>query len=120
MRAAVGRGNRVAVGGYEPVGIRSPCDSPLAAAMAAGAARPAFEDVRMHKRIVMDRGGEEVLKPVGEMECLLLGHVLDAAQKLRRARPANFHSAEQIRLRAGHLEDALRLEGGFAAEDLRV
>ena len=34
--------------------------------------------------------------------------------------PANFNAAEQISLRARHLEYAIGLEGGLRSEDLRV
>ena len=54
------------------------------------------------------------------MEGGLLRHVLDAAQKLLGAGPADLDAAEQIGLRARHLEDALRLEVRLGAEDVRI
>ena len=54
------------------------------------------------------------------MERGLLRHVLDAVQKFARARPADFDSAEEISLRARHLEQPLRIELGLGAENLRV
>src|SRR5262245_12402254 len=54
------------------------------------------------------------------MERGLLGHVVDPAQKLLGAGPADLDASEQIRLRASHLEDALRLEMRLCSEDLRI
>ena len=54
------------------------------------------------------------------MERRFFGHVLDAAQQLLGAGPADFDAAEQIGLRARHLEHALGLEVGLVAENLRV
>ena len=54
------------------------------------------------------------------MERRLFRHVVRAVQQLRRAGPADFDAAEQIGLRARHLEDALGLEVRLGAENLRV
>ena len=54
------------------------------------------------------------------MEGRFLRHVVDAAKKLLGARPADFDAAEQIGLRARHLEHALGLELRLGAEDLRI
>jgi hypothetical protein len=81
MRAAIGRRDSVAVGVQEAVGIRRPGHRPLRAAMRAGFSRTAGEDVRMDQRGAGERFGQIVLQPVGEMECRLFGHALDAAQQ---------------------------------------
>src|ERR1700722_15981026 len=54
------------------------------------------------------------------MKAVLGGHVLDALEQFRRAVPANLDAAEQIGLRARHLEQPLRLEDGLGAENLAV
>ena len=88
--------------------------------MSASLAGFAGEDIRMHQGIVVDRGGEKVLQAFGEMEGLLLRHVIDAAQHFLGAGPADLDSAEEIGLGARHLEDALRLERRLRPKDLRV
>ena len=54
------------------------------------------------------------------MERRLFRHILDAAQQFLGARPADLDAAEQIGLRARHLEYALGLEMRLGAENLRV
>ena len=54
------------------------------------------------------------------MERRLFRHVFDAVQKLFGAGPADFDAAEQIGLRARHLEHALGLEMRLGAENFRV
>ena len=74
----------------------------------------------MHQRVGVDRGGQIILQAAGEMERVLGRDVVDALQQLRVAGPADFDAAEQIGLRARHLEQALRLERGLGAENLRI
>ena len=120
VRAAVGRRHGVAVGGEEAVGIRRPGDRPFAGAVRAVAARFAGEDIRMHQRVGMDGGGEIILQAAREVETVLGRHILDALQQRGIAAPADFDAAEQVGLRARHLEQALRLEGSLGAEDVGV
>ena len=120
VRAAVGCRHRVAIGGEEAVGVRRPGDRPFAGAMGAVAARFAGEDIRMHQRVGVDSGGEIVLQAADEVEFVLGGHLFDALQQRGIAAPADFHAAKQIGLRARHLEQPLRLEGGFGAENIGV
>ena len=54
------------------------------------------------------------------MECRLFRDVLNAAQKLFGAEPADFDAAVEIGLRARHLEHALGLELRLVAENLGV
>ena len=114
------RRDRVAVGGDEAVGVRDPGDRPFDRAVAAGLADLAGEDVGMDQRRAVQRRGEVVRQAALEVERLLLRHVVDAREQRLGARPADFDAAEQIGLRARHLEDARRLERGLGAEDLRV
>ena len=74
----------------------------------------------MNQRGAGERLRQIILEPVGEVERRLFGHVLDAAQQFLGARPADFDAAEQISLRARHLEHALGLEMRLGAENLRV
>ena len=120
MGAAVRRRHGVAIGRQEAVGVGGPGDRPFAGAVGADAARFAGEDIRMHQRVGVDRGGEIVLQAAGEVEAVLGRHVVDALEQRRLAAPADFDAAEQIGLRARHLEQALRLEGGLGAENLGV
>src|SRR5262249_4112426 len=84
------------------------------------AAVPAGEDVRMHQRVGMDGSGEIILQTSGEVEAVFGRHVLDALEQLRRALPADLDAAEQVRLRARHLEQALRLEGRLRTENFGI
>ena len=93
---------------------------PIARRRAADLAGAAGEDVGMHQRRVLERRGQIILQPVGEMEGGLLRHVVDAAQKLLGAGPADLDAAEQIGFGARHLEHALRPEMRLGAEDVRV
>ena len=120
MRAAVLRRDRVAVGRHEPVRVRHPRDRPFDRAVAAGLADLAGENVGMDQRRAVQRGGEEVDQAALEVERLLLRHIVDAREQRLVARPADLDAAEQIGLRARHLEQARRLERGLGAEDLRV
>src|SRR3954452_3026700 len=68
----------------------------------------------------MNRGGEVILQPAREMEAVLGGHVLETFQQPRITAPADLDAAEQIGLRARHLEQPLRLETGLRAKDFRI
>ena len=120
MGAAIRRRHRVAVGGQETVGVGGPGHRPFAGAVGAVAARFAGEDIRMHQRVGVNRGGEIILQAAGEVKLVLGRHVFDALEQRRVAAPADFDAAEQIGLRARHLEQALRLEGGLGAENVGV
>ncbi|MEY9475271.1 hypothetical protein ABH992_007670 [Bradyrhizobium yuanmingense] len=118
--AAVGRRHGVGIGGKEAVGIRGPGHRPFAGAVRAVASRLAGEDVRMHQRVGVDRGSEIVLEAAREVERRFRRHVLYAFEQLGRAVPADLDAAEQVGLRARHLEQALRLERGLLPEDVGV
>ena len=117
--AAVRRRNGVAVGVEEAVGVGGPGDGPLRAAVLADLARLAAEDLGIDQRRVLQRLGQIVLQPFLEMERGLLRHV-GAFDHFLGAGPADFDAAEQIGLRARHLEHALGLEMRLGAENLRV
>ena len=74
----------------------------------------------MHQRVGVDGGGQIILQAAGEVEGVLGRNVLDALEQFGRALPADLDAAEQIGLRARHLEQALRLEGRLGAEDVGV
>src|SRR2546430_17317817 len=88
--------------------------------MGAVASRFAGEDIRMHQRVGVDRRAEIILQAAREMETILGRHTLDALQQRGIAAPADLDAAEQIGFRAGHLEQALRLEGRLGAELVAV
>ncbi len=117
--AAVRRRNGVAVGVEEAVGVGGPGDGPLRAAVLADLARLAAEDLGVDQRRVLQRLGEIVLQPFLEMERGLLRHV-GAFDHFLGAGPADFDAAEQVGLRARHLEHALGLEMRLGSENLRV
>src|SRR5262249_24375009 len=116
VRAAVGRGNRVAIGGQESVAVRRPRHRPLRSPMYADLAPAAGEDVRMDQRGAVDRSGQILFEPVGEMEGSLLRYALDAAQKFLGARPADLHAAEQISLERAILNTRSGLKCAFATK----
>src|SRR4051794_26800239 len=68
----------------------------------------------------MDGRAEIVLQAPGKVKAVLGRDILEAPQQFGIAAPADFDAAEQIGLRPRHLEQALRLERGFAAENLGV
>ena len=78
------------------------------------------EDVRVHQGIGMDCSCQIILQAAGKVKRCLGLYVFDAFQQLGIAAPADFDAAEQIRLRARHLEQALWLEGRLRAEDVGV
>src|SRR3954463_5661383 len=120
MRAAIRRWNSIAVRLDEAVGIYRPPHRPFGRAVATGLAGAPGKNVRMHQGRALDALGEIVAQPFGEMEGRVLRYVLDVFQQRFGAVPADFDPAEQIRLRARHLEHALGLESRVAAENLRI
>ena len=80
MRTAIGCRHGVDVGGEEAVGIRGPGHRPFAGAMRAVAARFAGEDVGMHQRVGVDRGGQIILQAAGEVEGRFRRNILDALE----------------------------------------
>ena len=120
MGAAIRRRHGVAIGGQKAVGVGGPGHRPFAGAVGAVAAGFAGEDIGMHQRVGVDRGGEIILQAAGEVKAVLGRDVVDALQQRRIAAPADLDAAEQIGLGARHLEQALRLEGGLGAENLGV
>src|SRR5580704_9184427 len=74
----------------------------------------------MNQGLATQRPGQEIQETAGKTERFLRRHAFHAVQELGRAYPADFDASEQIGLRAGHLEDALRLQPRLGAEDLRI
>ncbi len=120
MGAAILRRYGIAIGRQKAVGIGGPCHSPLAGSVGTDASGFAGEDVRVHQGVGVDRGAKIILQPARKVKTVLGRHVVDALQQCRVAVPADLDATEQIGLGAGHLEQALRLEGGLGAEDLGV
>ena len=120
MGAAVRRRNGVAIGIEKAVGVGGPGHRPLRRAVRAGLLRGAGENLGMHQRRAGERLRQIVLEAVGEMERRFLRHVVDAVQQLLGAGPADFDAAEQIGLRARHLEHALGLEMRLGSENLGI
>src|ERR1700745_2975328 len=106
MASAVRVWNGVAVGIEKAVGIGGPADGPLHCAVRADLAGAAGENVGMDEGGAGECFGQIVLESIGEMKRSLFGHLLDAAKDLLGARPADFDAAEQVSLRARHLENA--------------
>ena len=120
VRTAFRRRNRVAVGGGEAVLGRHPGDRPFERAVAAGLRDLAGEHLVGDEFLSLDVAGEIVLQPVREAEARLGRNGVGAGEKRRRAAPADLDAAEEIGLRARHLEQAPRLEVRVLAEDLRI
>ena len=118
VRAALRRGNGVAVGIEEAVLVGDPAHRPFHRAVAAVVLDAAGEQVLGDSRLAVDGGLQVFLQPAGEMEGGFLRRIV--GDQRFRARPADLHAAEQVGLRAGHAEQALRLEGGAFAEDFLV
>ena len=74
----------------------------------------------MHQGIGVDRGRQIILQAAREVKAVLGRDVLQALQERRVAAPADLDAAEQIGLGTGHLEQALRLEGGLGAENVGI
>ncbi len=113
VRAALGRRDGVAVGAGDS--CRRPRSRPIAHSTAPGpssiSTRPEkMSDVR--SGLTLDRGAEIVLETAGKAEGLLLRHVVDADQKVRRAGPADLDAGEEIGLGPCHREEAGGLQMG--------
>ena len=120
VRAAVGRGNGVAVGVDEAVLDRHPGDRPFDRAVLAVLLHLAGEDLVDHQFLALDVGGQIVLQAAGEAKHRLRGNLALRIETSGRAAPADFDAAEQIGLRARHLEQALGIEFRRLAENLLV
>ena len=118
VRAAVGRRDRVAIGMDEAVLAGEPGHRPFDRAVLAGLLDLAEERLLDDRLLALDVGGEIILQAAGEMEHRLGRDLAVAAEQRGRAAPADFDAAEQIGLRARHLEDARRIEFGAGAENL--
>ena len=118
--AAFRRRDGVAIRVQEAVVIGDPGDGPFDRAVAAFLLGLAGEDVGVNEGVALDFAAEIFAQAVFEVEGFLLRNVVDALQQRLVARPADLDAAEQIGLRLGHGEDALRLELGALAEDFRV
>ena len=118
VRAALAGRNGVAVGAAEAVVVGDPGDGPLDRAVLAFLLDVAGEDLLGDQRLAGDLGEEIVLEAAREMEHRLGGRVV--LDERRIAAPADLDAAEEIGLRARHLEEARRLEVRALAEDLLV
>ena len=121
VRAAVRGRDRVAIGMDEAVRRPRATRSPIRPSRAC----PSFsiladEGLVGDQRLALDIGGEVVLEAAGKVEHRLGRDLVWVGDQRRRAAPADLDAAEQIGLRARHLEDARRIEAGVLAEDLRV
>src|SRR5436189_5674435 len=74
----------------------------------------------MNEGSALDGRGLIIIQAIGKIEGSLLRHIRDAAKKLLGANPTDFDSAEQVRLRSRHLEDAFGLELRMGAKKIRV
>ena len=119
VRAALGRRNGVAVGTDEGVPA-VPGHRPFERSVAAGLLRAAGEDFARHLIVLGKRLLEIVLETAGEMEDGAFRRVRAFAEERGVAAPADLDAAEQIRLRARHVEQAVRVEAVALAEDRLV
>ena len=88
--------------------------------MAARLVELARKNLVRHQHRAVDLLGEVVLEAARKAEACFGRHAFDGFNDGRSAAPADLDTAEQIGLRAGHLEDAARVEMQLVAEDLRV
>ncbi len=123
MRATLRRRHGIGVGMQKTVRTFHPRASPFHAAGAAavgrfrqlGLVRPGF---RNGPRQLADFGGQAVLQPTRKMQHGLGRRVV--ADQGRRARPADFHAAEQIGLRPAKPVQPGRAERQNGPENLRI
>ena len=118
MGAAFAGRDGVAVGAEIAVAGK-PGDRPFDRAMAALLLGPAGED-RHDGLLLAELGGEVIGEAARKVERRLLGNAVLAVEELGCALPADLDPAEEVGLGAGHGEQALGLEGGALAEDVRV
>ena len=120
MRPAVGGRDGVAIGMNEAVVAREPCDRPFDRAVLARFLDPAGERLVGDELLPLDVGGEIVSQAPGEMKRGLRRDFRAFADERGRAAPADLDAAEQIGLRARHLEHARRIKPRLSAENLRI
>ena len=118
MRAAFRRGHGVAVEGLEAFLVHRPGDRPFDTAAFAELVL-ADEGQGGQRLAPFEQRGEIIGKPAGEMEPLLLRHLLGPVDG-GVAPPADLDAAEEIGLGARHAVEGRRLELGLVAEDLRI
>ena len=115
VRAAFAGGDGVAVRAGESVLVGNPGDGPFDGAVFAFLLDVAGEDFLGDVGAAGDFGGEIVLQAAGEVEDGLGGGVV--LDEGRIAGPADLDAAEEVGLRARHLEEAGGLEVRAFAED---
>ena len=120
MRAALGRGNGVAVGGRETVIAAEPGHSPLHGAVASFLLDTTREYLVRHAVLALDALGQEVLQPAGEVKHCLVRRLFVLDER-GIAGPADLDATEEIGLRPRHLVEPRRQERCVALpEDLLV
>src|SRR5690606_3540856 len=81
---------------------------------------PPGEDLAGDLEIAVERRFKKILQPAGEVEDGLFRRLVLLLQKAWVAVPANFNTAEQIGLGAGHTVNSRRIEFRMCAKDLGV
>ncbi len=122
--AALGGGDGVAVRADKPVRLPKaglgPADRPLDNALVVLALDAAREHRAGDLCALAELFGQVIGQPVGEMKDRLGRNLPARRQQIGGTAPADFHPAIQIRLRAGHAEDARRAHAGLGSENLGV
>ena len=120
MRAAVGGGDRVAIGMDEAVVLHEPGDRPFERAMPARLLDPAGKALFDDEGFALDILGEIVLKAAGKVEGGLGWNFASGIEQFRVAMPAYLDAAEEIGFGARHAEQPGRLELRALAENLLI
>ena len=120
VRAALRRGDGVAIGMQERLGFRRPGDRPFDRALAVAVFGAAGEAARRDRRAPCRfRRVRKSSRPPGKFSVSSAGIVVRLDQR-RIAFPADFDAAEQIGLRARHAVELRRREMRVLAENLRI
>src|SRR5205814_3262708 len=118
MRTAVGGGDGVAVVALAAVGIERPRDGPFGAALIVGERLAACEGLVGDGGAVAELLGEMVGEAAGKLEDGGFGDFGGCERGV--AAPADLDPGEEVRLGAGELIYACRVELCVGAEDVRV
>src|SRR3546814_663505 len=117
MRAAIRRGNGVAVKAGRSLAIKGPGDRPFDRALPIGQIPTTGEELRRHAFPRPDLFLQMIGKAAGELEDGACGRVV--ADQFRRALPADFDAPEKIGLRPGETVEPGWPEMGGGTENLR-